>query len=92
LRPGAVTLPRIDPHSESRTLNQLPLRDDNRQMAGKIAIFQYATVAAFVFLIFGFWRLQVQNPQYYDERALANSVKSQPMAAPRGRISTATAG
>jgi len=81
-----VTLPRIDPHSESRTLNQLPLRDDNRQMAGKIAIFQYATVAAFVFLIFGFWRLQVQNPQYYDERALANSVKSQPMAAPRGRI------
>jgi penicillin-binding protein 2 len=81
-----VTLPRIDPHSESRTLNQLPLRDDNRQAAGKIAVFQYATVAAFVFLIFGFWRLQVQNVQYYDERALANSVKSQPMAAPRGRI------
>jgi penicillin-binding protein 2 len=81
-----VTLPRTDPHSESRTLNQLPLRDDNRQAAGKIAIFQYATVAAFVFLIFGFWRLQVQNSPYYDERALANSVKSQPMAAPRGRI------
>jgi len=62
------------------------LRDDNRQVAGKIAIFQYATVIAFVFLISGFWRLQVQNPQFYDERALANSVKSQPMAAPRGRI------
>ncbi len=81
-----MILPPIDPNLESRTVHQPPLREDNRQAAGKIAIFQYATVIAFVFLISGFWRLQVQNPQFYDERALANSVKSQPMAAPRGRI------
>jgi len=81
-----VTLPPIDPNLESQVIHQPPLRDDNRQTAGKIAIFQYATVIAFVFLISGFWRLQVQNPQYYDEKALTNSVKSQPMAAPRGRI------
>ena len=86
MRPGAVTLPPIDPNLESQVIHQPPLRDDTRQAAGKIAIFQYATVIAFVFLISGFWRLQVQNPQFYDERALANSVKSQPMAAPRGRI------
>ena len=86
MRPGAVTLPPIDPNLESQVIRKPPLRDDNRQAAGKIAIFQYATVIAFVFLISGFWRLQVQNPQYFDERALANSVKSQPMAAPRGRI------
>jgi len=61
-------------------------RDDTRLAAGKIAIFQYVTVAAFIFLISGFWRLQVQNQGFYDERALANSVKSQPIAAPRGRI------
>ena len=81
-----MILPPIDPNLESQVLHKPPLRDDNRQVAGKIAIFQYATVIAFVFLISGFWRLQVQNPQFYDERALANSVKSQPMAAPRGRI------
>jgi len=84
--PGTVTLRTIVSLTESRVFHERPLRDDNRQAAGKIAIFQYATVIAFVFLISGFWRLQVQNPQFYDERALANSVKSQPMAAPRGRI------
>ena len=81
-----MTLPPVDPNTETQVTHKLPLRDDNRQAAGKIAIFQYATVIAFVFLISGFWRLQVQNPQFYDERALANSVKSQPLAAPRGRI------
>ncbi len=86
MRPGAVILPPIDRKTESHLIRKEPLRDDTRQAAGKIAIFQYATVIAFVFLISGFWRLQVQNPQFYDERALANSVKSQPMAAPRGRI------
>ena len=52
----------------------------------KIAIFQYATVVLFLFLISGFWRLQVQNPDYYNERAEENSIKSVPILAPRGRI------
>jgi penicillin-binding protein 2 len=62
------------------------LRDDTRFAAGKIAIFQYAGVAIFLFLISGFWKLQVQNPQFYDEKALQNSIKSVPILAPRGRI------
>jgi penicillin-binding protein 2 len=63
-----------------------PLRDESRLSSGKIAIFQYSTVFIFLFLISGFWRLQVQNPQFYDERAQANSIKAVPLLAPRGRI------
>jgi len=49
-------------------------------------VFQYTAVAVFLTLIAGFWRLQVQNPQFYDERAQANSIKSVPIPGPRGRI------
>ncbi|HEY1337547.1 MAG TPA: penicillin-binding protein 2, partial [Bryobacteraceae bacterium] len=62
------------------------MRDDTRFAAGKIAIFQYSAVGIFLFLISGFWKLQVQNPQFYDERAQQNSIKSVPILAPRGRI------
>ncbi len=43
-------------------------------------------MAIFIFLISGFWGLQVQNNQLYDSRAQANSIKSIPILAPRGRI------
>jgi penicillin-binding protein 2 len=62
------------------------LRDDTRFAAGKIAVFQYSCVGIFLFLITGFWKLQVQNQGFYDERAQQNSVKSVPILAPRGRI------
>jgi penicillin-binding protein 2 len=65
--------------------NQL-LRDDPKFAAPKIAFFQYATVAVFLFLITGFWDLQIRNPEVYQERALENSVKSIPVLAPRGKI------
>jgi penicillin-binding protein 2 len=65
--------------------NQL-LRDDPKFAAPKIAIFQYVTVAVFLFLITGFWDLQIRNPEMYQERALENSVKSIPVLAPRGKI------
>jgi penicillin-binding protein 2 len=85
-----VSLPPVDPNLEEALEEQLPekppLHDDTHFAAGKIAIFQYITVAIFIFLISGFWKLQVQNPQFYDERAQANSIKSVPMIAPRGRI------
>jgi penicillin-binding protein 2 len=84
---GFVSLPPVDPNLEAQLSDKPPLRDDDVGFAaGKIAIFQYSTVAIFLFLISGFWRLQVQNPQFYDERALANSIKSVPLTAPRGRI------
>src|SRR5579862_8828567 len=65
--------------------NQL-LRDDPKFAAQKIAFFQYITVAVFLFLITGFWDLQIRNPEVYQERALENSVKSIPVLAPRGKI------
>ena len=45
------------------------LREDVKFAAGKIAFFQYFAVAVFVFLISGFWELQVRNPTRYLEQA-----------------------
>jgi penicillin-binding protein 2 len=80
----------IVPPSERNPDPNLPeqphLHDDTRFAAGKIAIFQYATVAVFLFLTAGFWNLQVQNPEFYSERAEQNRIKSRVLPAPRGRI------
>src|SRR5579872_2792614 len=85
--PGFVIVPPVDPNLEHRANEQAPLRDDDtRFAAAKIAIFQYSTVAIFLILIAGFWRLQVQNPEHFNELALQNSIKSVPITAPRGRI------
>jgi penicillin-binding protein 2 len=81
-----VILPPSDPNFDHRLTDKPPLRDDTRFAAGKIAIFQYTTVGVFLFLISGFWRLQVQNPQFYLGRAEQNRIKSVPLLAPRGRI------
>lgn len=62
------------------------LHDDPKDVSGKIAIFQYLSVAVFVFLVSGFWKLQVQNPDIYSEAAEKNRIKSTPILAPRGRI------
>jgi penicillin-binding protein 2 len=70
---------------EQASANQL-LRDDPKFAAQKIAFFQYVAVAVFLFLITGFWDLQIRNPEVYQERALENSVKSIPVLAPRGKI------
>ena len=82
----SVILPPVDPNLEDKVAEKPPLRDDTHFAAGKIAIFQYASVVIFLFLISGFWQLQVRNPDYYDQQAQANSIKSVPILAPRGRI------
>ncbi len=81
-----MTLPSNDPNLEPRLSDKPPLRDDTRFAAGKIAVFQYSTVVIFLFLMSGFWRLQVQNPEFYGERAEQNRIKSVPIPGPRGRI------
>ncbi|MBZ5626549.1 MAG: hypothetical protein LAQ69_48890 [Acidobacteriia bacterium] len=81
-----MTLPPADPNLEEQVTDKPPLRDDTHFASGKIAVFQYVTVGIFLFLISGFWALQVQNPQFYDERAQQNRIKSVPVLAPRGRI------
>ncbi|HEX3744492.1 MAG TPA: penicillin-binding protein 2 [Bryobacteraceae bacterium] len=65
---------------------QLRLHDDTQFAGGRIAVFQYTTVIAFLLLISGFWKLQVQNPDYYAEKAQQNRIRSRPLLAPRGRI------
>ena len=62
------------------------LRDDTNFDAGKIAFFQYLTVGVCLFLISGFWQLQVQNQDFYAEAAERNRIKSLPILAPRGKI------
>lgn len=81
-----MILPPVEPNPDVKVSEQPRLRDDTRFAAPKIAIFQYSAVAIFLFLISGFWKLQIQNPQFYDERAQQNSIKSVPILAPRGRI------
>lgn len=61
-------------------------RDDPKFAAGRIAFFQYLTVAVFLFLLSGFWELQIGNPDYYSERAERNRIKALPILAPRGKI------
>src|SRR6476661_9718394 len=62
------------------------LRDDVQRSAAKIAVIQYGTVAIFLFLISGFWRLQIESPVVYAEQADRNRIKSLPILAPRGKI------
>lgn len=66
--------------------SELLLRDDPKTAIGKLAVFQYLTVAVFIFLVSGFWKLQVQNPDVYSEAAEHNRIKSTPILAPRGKI------
>ena len=76
--------------SERHRLEELPserlVRDDPKTAAGKIAVFQYLVVAVFLFLVAGFWTIQVQNPDLYSEAAERNRIKSTPVLAPRGKL------
>ena len=76
--PAPEKLPSLEPKAL--------LRDDVQRSAAKIAVFQYATVAIFLFLISGFWRLQIESPDVYTEAAERNTIKSLPILAPRGKI------
>ncbi len=62
------------------------LRDDTRFALGRIAAFQYAAVAVFLFLIAGFWVLQVRDHEVNSELAERNRIKTVPLVAPRGKI------
>jgi penicillin-binding protein 2 len=74
-----------DPLEENK-LDPSILHDDTTFAAGKIAFFQYVSVAVFLFLISGFWKLQVQNNELYEEAADRNRIKSTPILAARGKI------
>jgi len=83
-----VRLPSTSEREQERIPPPPPrlLRDESRFGTGKIAFFQYLTVAVFIFLVAGFWDLQVNNPDFYLERAAENYIRSVPVPAPRGKI------
>ena len=53
-------------------LDPAVLHDDTSFASNKIAFFQYISVTVFLFLIAGFWKLQVQNNELYSEAAERN--------------------
>lgn len=73
-------------HRPEEISSERVVRDDPKAASGKIAIFQYLVVVVFIFLVSGFWKLQVQNPDVYSEAAERNRIKSIPILAPRGKI------
>jgi penicillin-binding protein 2 len=77
----------VPPELEREELPVKPReQDDPKFAAGRIAFLQYLTVGIFLFLVSGFWELQIGNPDFYSERAERNRVKALPILAPRGKI------
>jgi penicillin-binding protein 2 len=81
-----VKLLPLDHETQHQAPRKPATRDDPKLSSGRIAVFQYAAVAIFLFLIAGFWDLQVRNPEIYNELAERNRVKYLPIVAPRGKI------
>src|SRR5690242_1907273 len=52
----------------------------------RLTIAQYVILAIFLFLGYGFWRLQVGGHEDYAKAAEDNRVRKIPILAPRGRI------
>src|SRR5438876_6732304 len=60
--------------------------DDTKFALDRIAVFQYLSVGIFLFLICGFWVLQVRDHAANSEMAERNRIKTVPLLAPRGKI------
>jgi penicillin-binding protein 2 len=83
-----VAFPPVEHQSDFQTPvpGKIRLRDDPKFAAAKLAGFQYVAVAIFLFLVSGFWTLQIKSPEIYNERAQRNRIKALPIVAPRGKI------
>ena len=64
------------------------LYSNSRKKPGhlQVAAFQFVAAAVCLWLLSGFWQLQVQSPDVYAARAERNRIKSLPLLAPRGKI------
>src|SRR5580698_4894092 len=81
-------MPPVEPDRQ-QSRNAAPsrlFRDDTRFALGRIAVFQYLTVTVFLFLIGGFWLLQIRDRDFNSELAERNRIKTVPLLAPRGKI------
>jgi penicillin-binding protein 2 len=81
-----ATPPEFQPEEPQQMPRRLIARDETGFASAKMAGFQYTAVGIFLFLISGFWQLQIQSPEVYSERAERNRVKVIPVGAPRGKI------
>jgi penicillin-binding protein 2 len=82
-----VRFPSLEHHIEQQTSpGKIQLRDDPSFASAKMAAFQYLAVVIFLFLVTGFWELQIKSPEIYNERAERNRIKALPIVAPRGKI------
>jgi penicillin-binding protein 2 len=61
-------------------------RDDTQFALPRIAAFQYLSVVIFLFLLVGFWFLQVRDHEANSELAERNRIKTVPVQAPRGNF------
>ena len=59
---------------------------ETRYAARRLAFLQWAVVAVFLFLVTGFWRLQIVDPEYYSQLAERNHIREISIPAARGRI------
>jgi penicillin-binding protein 2 len=59
---------------------------ETRFAAHRLVLLQWVLVAFFLFLISGFWRLQILDPEYYTLLAERNHVKEISIPAARGRV------
>src|ERR1700727_89273 len=81
-------MPPVEPERQQShdTAPSRLFRDDTRFALGRIAGFQYLTVIVFLFLIGGFWVLQIRDKEMNTELAERNRIKTVPLLAPRGKI------
>jgi len=59
---------------------------DRKIPQGRLALFSYLSVAFVVFLLVGFWKLQVVQSDHYADLAEKNGIRSIPIIAPRGTM------
>ena len=60
--------------------------NDQRIPQGRLALFSYLSVAFVVFLLVGFWKLQVVQSGHFVDLAERNGIRSIPIIAPRGAM------
>ncbi|MCU1339850.1 MAG: Penicillin-binding protein 2 [Bryobacterales bacterium] len=75
-----------DPDRPEKVSSSRLFRDDAKFALGRIAVFQYAAVGVFLFLIAGFWLLQIRDHEANSTLAERNRIKTVPLLAPRGKI------
>src|SRR6185503_5599542 len=76
----------LDPDRPEKVSSAQLFRDDTKFALGRIAVFQYAAVAVFLFLIAGFWLLQIREHEVNSTLSERNLIKNVPLLAPRGKI------